>query len=141
MSGVAQILLGVDPGIRGGLAVVAVEDGAAPRLVEVIDIPVIGTGAKERVDVITIRNFIDRHQPIRALIERAQAMPKQGSSSGFKYGRAEIQNLVRDVAGKDGVAEAPLVDMIADGCSYADLVATRWRSGSATGIRPSSAGS
>ncbi len=81
-------ILGVDPGIRGGLAIVAVEDGAAPRLVEAIDIPVIGTGAKERVDVAAIRNFIDRHQPIRALIERAQAMPKQGASSGFKYGRA-----------------------------------------------------
>ena len=81
-------ILGVDPGIHGGLAIVAVEDGAAPRLVEAIDIPVIGTGAKERVDVAAIRNFIDRHQPIRALIERAQAMPKQGASSGFKYGRA-----------------------------------------------------
>ncbi len=36
---------------------------------------------------------------------------------------AQIQNLTRDVLGADGVAEAPLVDMIADGCSYADLVA------------------
>ena len=45
-------------------------------------------GAKERVDVAAIRNFIDRHRPVRALIERAQAMPRQGSSSGFKYGRA-----------------------------------------------------
>jgi len=27
-------------------------------------------------------------RPVRALIERAQAMPRQGSSSGFKYGRA-----------------------------------------------------
>ena len=88
MSGVVQILLGVDPGIHGGLAIVAVEDGAAPRLVKAIDIPVIGTGAKERVDVAALRNFIDRHKPIQALIERAQAMPKQGSSSGFKYGRA-----------------------------------------------------
>src|SRR6476646_4511297 len=84
----ARILLGVDPGIHGGLAIVAVEDGAAPRLVEAIDIPVIATGAKERVDVAAIRNLIDRHQPIRASIERAQAMPKQGASSGFKYGRA-----------------------------------------------------
>ena len=65
--GRAMRVLGVDPGIRGGLAVVAVEDGAAPRLVEAIDIPVIGTGAKERVDVAAIRNFIDRHKPIRAL--------------------------------------------------------------------------
>ena len=42
--------LGVDPGIHGGLAIVAVENGAAPRLIEAIDIPVIGTNAKERVD-------------------------------------------------------------------------------------------
>ena len=83
-----MIVMGVDPGIHGGLAIVAVEDGAAPRLVEAIDIPVIGIGAKERVDVAAIRNFIDQHKPIRALIERAQAMPKQGSVVGFKYGRA-----------------------------------------------------
>src|SRR5262249_16733414 len=63
-------------------------DGAAPMLVECIDVPGVGTGAKERVDVATIRNFIDRHKPSRALIERAQAMPKQDASSGFKYGRA-----------------------------------------------------
>jgi crossover junction endodeoxyribonuclease RuvC len=81
-------VLGIDPGIRGGLAIVAVEDGAAPRLVEAIDIPTVGVGAKERVDAIAIRDFIARHRPIRAVIERAQAMPRQGASSGFKYGRA-----------------------------------------------------
>ena len=59
MSGAMRVLLGVDPGIHGGLAIVAVEDGAAPRLIEAIDIPVIGTGAKERVDVAAIRDFID----------------------------------------------------------------------------------
>jgi DNA polymerase bacteriophage-type len=36
---------------------------------------------------------------------------------------AQIQNLTRDVLGEDGAAEAALVDAIADGCSYADLVA------------------
>ena len=81
-------VLGIDPGISGGLAVIEIADRAAPVLVECIDIPVVGTGAKERVDVTAIRNFIDWHKPIRALIERAQAMPKQGASSGFKYGRA-----------------------------------------------------
>jgi len=81
-------ILGIDPGISGGLAVVEITDSAAPQLIDAIDIPVVGVGAKERVDVTAIRNFIDRHKPIRALIERAQAMPKQGASSGFKYGRA-----------------------------------------------------
>jgi crossover junction endodeoxyribonuclease RuvC len=81
-------ILGIDPGVRGGLSVVEVTDGVAPMLVECVDIPVIGSGAKERVDVAGIRNFIEAHQPARALIERAGAMPKQGIASTFKYGRA-----------------------------------------------------
>src|SRR5262249_42671867 len=49
-------------------------------------------------------------------------------SGGFQTGRlssksAQIQNLTRDTLGEDGVAEAPLVDLIADGCSYAELAA------------------
>src|SRR5262245_45820742 len=83
-----MIIAGIDPGIRGGLAIVAIEDGVAPRLVEAIDVPVVGTNAKERVDVIAIRAWISKHDVQHAFIERAQAMPKQGASSGFKYGRA-----------------------------------------------------
>jgi hypothetical protein len=84
-----KLILGVDPGIHGGLSMVALfEDGAAPMLVDAIDIPVGGVGAKERVDVAAVRGFIVRHQPQHAIVERAQAMPKQGASSGFKYGRA-----------------------------------------------------
>jgi DNA polymerase len=49
-------------------------------------------------------------------------------SGGFQTGRmssrgAQIQNLTRDVLGEDGAAEAPLVDAIAEGCSYAVLAA------------------
>jgi DNA polymerase len=49
-------------------------------------------------------------------------------SGGFQTGRmsskaAQIQNLTRDVLGEDGVAEAPLVDAIADGCDYAKVAA------------------
>ena len=69
------IILGVDPGICGGLAIV-------------IDIPVTGTGPKERIDAIALRAWIVAHRPRHAYIERAQAMPQQGASSGFKYGRA-----------------------------------------------------
>jgi Holliday junction resolvasome RuvABC endonuclease subunit len=82
------IVAGIDPGSKGGLALVAVEDGAAPQLIEAIDVPVIGTNAKERVDAIAIRAWVSQHDVQHAFIERAQAMPKQGSSSGFKYGRA-----------------------------------------------------
>jgi crossover junction endodeoxyribonuclease RuvC len=81
-------ILGVDPGIRGGLAVVLVDSGHGAQLLDAIDIPTVGTGAKERVDVIALRTWVLLHRPDHCLIERAQAMPKQGASSGFKYGRA-----------------------------------------------------
>jgi crossover junction endodeoxyribonuclease RuvC len=80
-------ILGVDPGIRSGLAIVNGSDGVA-QLVDAIDIPIAGAGAKERVDALAIRNWIVHHAPQHAFIERAQAMPKQGASSGFKYRRA-----------------------------------------------------
>jgi crossover junction endodeoxyribonuclease RuvC len=81
-------ILGIDPGIHGGLAIVMFDNGAAPRLVDAIDIPIMGEDAKERVDVLALWGWINHHQPQHAYIERAQAMPKQGASSGFKYGRA-----------------------------------------------------
>src|SRR5262245_64021370 len=81
-------VLGVDPGIHGGLALVNICDGGAPVLVDAIDIPVTGVKAKERVDALAIRAWVQQHQPDHAYIERGQAMPKQGASSGFKYGRA-----------------------------------------------------
>jgi len=81
-------ILGVDPGIRGGLAVVLVNSGNGVRLLDAINIPTVGTAAKERVDVIALRKWVLSHQPDHCLIERAQAMLKQGASSGFKYGRA-----------------------------------------------------
>ena len=79
--------LGVDPGVRAGLAIVSFENGV-PEIIEAINIPTVGTGATERVDVLAIHSFIEAHTPQHALIERAQAMPKQGASSGLKYGRA-----------------------------------------------------
>jgi crossover junction endodeoxyribonuclease RuvC len=83
-----QNILGVDGGIRGGLAIVAIQNGVAPVLIDAIDIPVAGIGPKERVDPIAIRDWLLPHQLQHAFIERAQAMPRQGASSGFKYGRA-----------------------------------------------------
>ena len=81
-------ILGVDPGIRGGLAIVLVNSGNGAQLIDAIDIPTVGIAAKERVDAIALRQWVLSHRPDHCLIERAQAMPKQGASSGFKYGRA-----------------------------------------------------
>jgi crossover junction endodeoxyribonuclease RuvC len=87
MRGGGMNILGIDPGVHGGAAIVRLL-ASGPRIVDAIDVPLIGGGAKERVDVIALQQWILAHGPYRAFIERAQAMPKQGASSGFKYGRA-----------------------------------------------------
>jgi crossover junction endodeoxyribonuclease RuvC len=81
----------VDPGIAGAVAVIEIVDGidgTAPKLIDVIDIPVLGTAAKTRVDAIGLRSWIEIHRPDFAGVERAGSMPRQGVVSAFKYGRA-----------------------------------------------------
>jgi crossover junction endodeoxyribonuclease RuvC len=80
-------ILGVDPGaVSGGLAILEISDGVA-KLVDAIDLPVIGVKAKQRIDVLALRDWILQHKPEHAYVERSQAMPRQGASSGFKFGR------------------------------------------------------
>ena len=81
-------ICGIDPGIHGAIALVEINDGAALQLVDVLDVPVIGTGAKERVNTMLVRDWLAQHAPDHALIERAGSMPKQGVASTFKYARA-----------------------------------------------------
>jgi crossover junction endodeoxyribonuclease RuvC len=81
-------LLGIDPGaVSGGCAIVVINDGAAPQLVDAIDLPTVGVKAKQRIDVLALRTWIQQHKPDHAVIERGQALPRQGASSGFKFGR------------------------------------------------------
>jgi len=81
-------ILGVDPGaVSGGLAIVEINDGGAPQLVDAIDLPVVGVKAKQRIDVLALRDWIQQHKPDHAYVERGRAMPRQGASSGFKFGR------------------------------------------------------
>jgi crossover junction endodeoxyribonuclease RuvC len=93
-------ILGCDPGIHGALAIVAITDSTAPTLVDVLDVPVIGGGAKERVNTILVWDWLTQHAPDHALIERAGSMPKQGVASTFKYARA-VGSLETVVACRD----------------------------------------
>jgi len=82
------IICGIDPGLNGAISIVAQENSAAARVVDAFDVPLLGSGAKLRVDVIAVQEWLLRHGPTAAFIERAGVMPRQGVASGFKYGRA-----------------------------------------------------
>jgi crossover junction endodeoxyribonuclease RuvC len=79
-------VIGIDPGLSGACALLEMTDSDA-SLIDVIDVPISGSGAKQSVDVILLQEWLQRHGPRHAALERAQVMPRQGSSSGFKYGR------------------------------------------------------
>lgn len=81
-------VLGIDPGLEGGLAVTARDGDSAPiRLLEVVDTPTEGEGPSREVSALVL-TFIQKWRPDCAYIERAQAFPAQGSSSGFIFGKA-----------------------------------------------------
>lgn len=75
----ARPILGIDPGITGGIAFLYPSGTIAA-----FDIPTAGG----EVDVDTLAEMIAARDPRLAIIERASAMPKQGVSSTFKYGVA-----------------------------------------------------
>lgn len=82
-------ILGIDPGLSGALAVLDFIEVDA-KLASVIDVPTVAEGAKRRVWIAPLAEWIMELDPAPsfAFIERAQAMPEQGASSGFIYGRA-----------------------------------------------------
>jgi len=60
-------ILGIDPGaVSGGCAIVMIDDGAVPQLVDAIDLPTVGVKAKQRIDVLALRTWIQQHRPDRA---------------------------------------------------------------------------
>ncbi len=82
------IYLGVDPGNTGALVALGLRDG--PR---VLRMPTINVGTKKRkrlvLDELAVIEWLEELKTegsIFAAIEVQQAMPKQGSASGFRLG-------------------------------------------------------
>lgn len=77
-------ILGVDPGQAGGLAIIQ-----AGRLVKGTRMPIVKIRGKAQVDArAVVRWWDDCLVPFDvAVIEAVHAMPKQGVSSSFQFGR------------------------------------------------------
>jgi crossover junction endodeoxyribonuclease RuvC len=78
------ILLGIDPGANGAIAVF--QDG---KLIDVLDMPVVQDGkGKRRTDAAAVGAVIREVRPQLAVVERVGAMPGQGVTSMFSFGLA-----------------------------------------------------
>jgi crossover junction endodeoxyribonuclease RuvC len=77
-------ILAIDPGLNNGIAVL---DGER-RLLLATEIPPIGEGASRRLNMTSFADILVQFHVAHAVVEDVSAMPKQGVSSTFRFGRA-----------------------------------------------------
>jgi len=89
------LILGIDPGLSGALALVDIYTGA---LVDVIDVPVLALKNGREIDEYRLAAQVDQWAPnlTEAWIERVHSMPGEGVSASFTFGRGygELRGIV-----------------------------------------------
>jgi crossover junction endodeoxyribonuclease RuvC len=82
-------VIGIDPGISGAIAVF---DWYTQSLVEVVDMPTLevdsGKTKKRHISAVSLCNYLTLFSNAHVVIEKVGAMPGQGVSSMFNFGRS-----------------------------------------------------
>lgn len=76
---------GVDPGFSGAIAIVSLPER---EVIWMGDMPVLKVGDKRFVNANKFREIFSEHDVRKCFIEEGTAMPKQGVTSMFRYGKA-----------------------------------------------------
>lgn len=84
-----MIVTGIDPGLSGAIAWL---DAATGEVVDIADMPTLalsrGGKAKRELDAHSLARLIGERQPGHAFVELVNAMPRQGVSSVFAFGKS-----------------------------------------------------
>ena len=87
-------ILGIDPGLTGAIAYFKLENGAAPNLIGVRDMPVMPNprGKGKIIDCYALCDLMSpfKGHEVLAVIEQVQAMPKDGAVGAFKFGKCAM---------------------------------------------------
>lgn len=81
-------VLGIDPGKSGGLAVVQSKTNQIPKIIKAIKMPTLIVNTKKIIDISKLKSQLDNIPISVAIIEKAHAMPRQGVTSSFQFGRS-----------------------------------------------------
>jgi crossover junction endodeoxyribonuclease RuvC len=104
-------VLGIDPGSGGALCVLDTKTGE----IEIVDMPTVlikrGTRMVNQVQPALVVAVVQQLKPDSAIVERVSAMPGQGVSSMFAFGRAA------------GILEGALAGL---GIPYTDVPPATW---------------
>ena len=82
-----MLILGIDPGSSGGLALVENNLNALPNIVLALRMPTITIYGKKIIDTKKIARELKNYEIDISIIEKVHAMPRQGVTSSFQFGR------------------------------------------------------
>ena len=82
-----MLILGIDPGSSGGLAIVESKSNSLPKIIWASKMPVVKIYSKKVIDVMKVSLALKKYSIDVTILEKVHAMPRQGVSSSFQFGR------------------------------------------------------
>ena len=82
-----MIILGIDPGTSGGIVIVKAESNVLPEIIFAKKMPVVSIYGKKIIDTEIISSDLSKFSIDVSIIEKVHAMPRQGVTSSFQFGR------------------------------------------------------
>ena len=80
--------MGIDPGSSGGNAIVEANNNTLPKIISAIKMPIISLYGKKIIDTKKTYEKLKEYSIDIAIIEKVHAMPRQGVTSSFQFGRS-----------------------------------------------------
>jgi crossover junction endodeoxyribonuclease RuvC len=97
-----KIICGIDPGLKGGFGFITL-DGQVNSFASM---PILKNGTKSVIDAYGVAMLLKQYKPDYVAIEKVHAMPKQGVTSTFTFGRG-----VGILEGALSALEIPYIDV------------------------------
>lgn len=83
-----MIIMGLDPGISGGISVIETKQNKLPKILYSLKMPVVSMYGKKIVDTKKVYESLISYKIDISIIEKVHAMPRQGVTSSFQFGRS-----------------------------------------------------
>ena len=83
-----MLILGIDPGSSGGLAIVESKTNSLPKIIWASKMPIVNIYSKKIIDVMKVSSILKEYVIDVTIIEKVHAMPRQGVTSSFQFGRS-----------------------------------------------------
>ena len=83
-----MIIMGLDPGTSGGISIIETKQDKLPQIIYCIKMPTISMYGKK---LLIQKLLYDSIKPFKidiSIIEKVHAMPRQGVTSSFQFGRS-----------------------------------------------------